>query len=160
MPKHIEVRPFTRGDSHATLELFLRAIRETAAPDYSPEQIEAWASDDIDSAEWLDRRAQQNTAVALADGVVAGFADVDAAGYIDMMFVDPRFARRGVATQLFYWILMTARRDAAQNLTTNASITARPFFEAHGFLVTRERQTVVRGVALTNYAMNRAVRPD
>jgi putative acetyltransferase len=36
---------------------------------------------------------------------------------------------------------------------TNASITARPFFEKHGFMVVAEQHPVIRGVEMINYKM-------
>ncbi|MNW68344.1 putative N-acetyltransferase YafP [compost metagenome] len=48
-----------------------------------------------------------------------------------------------------------AREHGAVELTTYASLTARPFFEKHGFVVVEERQPVLRGVSLTNFRMRK-----
>lgn len=151
----VELRDYAETDAETTLDVFLRAIRVTAAQDYTPEQVGAWASDDIDPAAWAARRAGSRTRVAVRDGVVVGFTDVDAAGYVDMLFVDPAAARTGVARALLDWAAQTARADGATELTTHASITARPFFAAHGFEVVAEQHPVLRGVALSNYRMRR-----
>ena len=42
---------------------------------------------------------------------------------------------------------------------TEASVTARPFFERRGFRVVRERRVARRGVQLTNFAMEKPLRP-
>ena len=139
--------------------MFRRAIRVTAARDYTPEQVAAWASDEIDPAGWDARRRASRTRVAEVDGSVAGFTDVDERGYVDMMFVDPAFARRGVASALLDWAESTARELGAVELSTHASLTARPFFEAHGFSVVVEQRPVLRGVALTNFVMRRDLTP-
>ncbi|NKY39295.1 GNAT family N-acetyltransferase [Cellulomonas septica] len=149
------IRPYAPDDARATLDVFLAAIRVTAAADYTPEQLAAWAPDDVDLAAWAQRRAARRTVVAEVDGCVVGFTDVDAAGYVDMMFVDPRVGRTGVASTLLGWAHDAAVRDGASTLTTHASLTARPFFEAHGFVVTAEQHPVRRGVTLTNFAMSR-----
>ena len=39
------LRDYAESDGPATLDVFLRAIRVTAARDYTPEQVAAWASD-------------------------------------------------------------------------------------------------------------------
>ncbi len=98
-----------------------------------------------------------NTAVASIEGVVVGFADVDHEGYIDMLFVHPSSGRRGVAAALLAWIETEAARLGATSLLTHASITARPFFGSNGFVVVEERQPIIRGVALQNYAMRRSL---
>ena len=151
----IIVRPFTGADAIPTLEVFLRAIRTTAAADYSSEQIAAWAPANVDTGAWDERRSQLNTVVAVFDANVAGFTDVSASGYIDMMFVDPAVGRRGIATALLQWACAEAKRLGSGTLTTHASITARPFFEAHGFVVDEERHPILRGVVMTNYVMTR-----
>ncbi|MEE1466132.1 MAG: GNAT family N-acetyltransferase, partial [Clostridium sp.] len=39
------------------------------------------------------------------------------------------------------------------NITTHASITARPFFEKRGYRVVKEQEVERSGVVLTNYVM-------
>ncbi|WP_258065505.1 hypothetical protein [Rathayibacter tritici] len=39
----ITIRPYLECDAADTLAVFLAAVTETAAADYSPEQITAWA---------------------------------------------------------------------------------------------------------------------
>jgi putative acetyltransferase len=43
----------------------------------------------------------------------------------------------------------------AEELYTEASVMARPFFESHGFEVTGEHQSTVRGAMLLRYAMRK-----
>ena len=151
------LRAYRDPDGPATLDVFRRAIRVTAARDYTPEQVAAWASDEIDPSGWAARRRAARTRVAEVDGRVVGFTDIDERGYVDMLFVDPSSARQGVATALLGWADDTARELGAAELSTHASLTARPFFEAHGFVVVVEQHPVLRGVALTNFVMRRTL---
>lgn len=151
----MHLRAYAPDDAGPTLEVFRRAVRLTAARDYTAEQVAAWAPDDLDPAAWAERRAASRTRVAERDGEVVGFTDVDASGYVDMLFVDPAAARQGVARALLAWAAETATADGATELTTDASVTARPFFEALGFAVVAEQHPVRRGVTLTNYRMRR-----
>ena len=66
------LRDYGESDGPATLDVFRRAIRVTAARDYTPEQVAAWASDEIDPAGWDARRRASRTRVAEVDGSVAG----------------------------------------------------------------------------------------
>jgi DeoR/GlpR family transcriptional regulator of sugar metabolism/GNAT superfamily N-acetyltransferase len=146
------LRRYESSDATATLGVFLRAIQVTAAHDYSPPQIEAWtAGIELDS--WARRRAEAGTWVAVLGGVVVGFTDIDRSGYIDMMFVDPSAGRRGVARALLRHVRSIATADGTEELTVNASRTARPFFEREGFSVRAEQQVERNGVILTNYQM-------
>lgn len=153
----MHLRPYVPADAVPTLDVFQRAIRSTAAADYTPEQIAAWSSDDRDRREWAAARAAADTVVAVDEGRVVGFIDIDGDGYIDMLFVDPGFGRRGVAAALLEVVVVAARAAGIVELTTNASLTARPFFERYGFGVVAEQHPVVRGVQLTNFALRRVL---
>lgn len=155
----MHVRPYTPADASPTLDVFRRAVRVTASADYSPEQIAAWSSDDIDPREWATQRLAASTVVAVDEGRVVGFSDVDARGYVDMMFVDPDFSRRGVGTLLLAAVVEVAALAGATELTADVSLTARGFFERHGFTVLAEGRPVIRGVELSNSAMRRALPP-
>jgi putative acetyltransferase len=51
----ITLRPYRRDDAPALLALFRDTIRRVNSRDYSPAQIAAWASDDIDTVSWFGR---------------------------------------------------------------------------------------------------------
>ena len=153
----LRLRPYEPSDAEATLALFRRAVHTTASADYTPVQLNAWAPADADPAAWASRRAVRRTVVAELDGRVVGFTDVDADGYIDMMYVDPSAGGRGVGSALLAWALEEAANEGAVAASTHASITARPFFEAHGFTVDEVRHPVRGGVTFVNYGMSRSI---
>ena len=147
------LRRYSTHDAAATLQCFHRAVHQTASRDYDQRQVASWAPGDLDLDEWDRRRASVETWVAERDGRLVGFADVDTDGYIDMMFVDPDAARTGVASALLLHLVDLIRSRDGALLSVNASITARPFFERHGFTVTAEQRVERRGSVLTNYRM-------
>lgn len=71
------------------------------------------------------------------------------------MFVDYRQQRRGVATLLLHEAEFLAKCKGAGKLTSEVSITARPFFEKHGFDVVRENVVNIGGIVMTNYSMEK-----
>jgi putative acetyltransferase len=151
----MRIRPYIDRDAAATLEVYLRAVRGTASRDYSPEQIAAWAPDDMDLARWAERRAAAATVVAVEGERVVGFADLVGDGYVDMTFVDPDVGGRGIATALVETVVDLARSRGTTRMTVRASITARPFFERRGFVLDEVLQVEVGGVLLTTNAMSR-----
>ncbi|AZZ50200.1 GNAT family N-acetyltransferase [Rathayibacter rathayi] len=153
----ITIRPYLECDAADTLAVFLAAIAETAAADYEPEQIIAWAGR-RELPTWHAAMQARNAIVATIGDKLVGFSDVSAAGWIDMMFVSPRFLRRGVASRLLEHLLALADAAGAPDLAADVSITARPFFERHGFVVVAEQHPVRAGVKLTNYRMARRLR--
>ncbi|NRD09354.1 GNAT family N-acetyltransferase [Rathayibacter agropyri] len=150
---NVTIRPYVEDDAIGTLAVFLAAVTETAAADYSPAQTRAWAGE-RNLPTWHAAMQTRHAFVATIGGELAGFSDVSAAGWIDMMFVAPRFLRRGVASRL----LAHAEAAGTPELAADVSITARPFFEHHGFTVVAEQHPVRAGVELTNYRMLKRVR--
>lgn len=152
----VAIHPYRLADASDTMAIFLAAVTETAAANYTPEQIQAWARpEEREISTWNAAMQARNSYVATVDGESAGFSDVDAHGYIDMMFVDPRFLRLGVAKQLLAHVEAHTRAEGLTELTANVSITARPFFERYGFVVQAEQHPLMVGVRLTNYAMKK-----
>jgi putative acetyltransferase len=143
------------GDAAATLMVYLQAIRKTASRDYSPEQVAVWAPTDMNLGAWAERRAAVDTRVAVINGEVVGFSDIDDGGYIDMLFVHPNHGRQGIATALLDSVLQDAQRMSLSALTVRGSITARPIFERNGFSVVERLEVELDGVALTTFAMRR-----
>ena len=121
----IEIRPYRASDLDGVMDLFLRAVRETASADYNEKQIDVWAQADPD--EWALARASRPTWVAFTGGKLAGFADLEKNGLIDMMFVHPDHQRKGVATALLARIEAEADEAGMLVLHTYASATGRPF---------------------------------
>ncbi|WP_243400222.1 GNAT family N-acetyltransferase [Arthrobacter glacialis] len=152
----VAIRSYRLADAADTMAIFLAAVTETAAADYSPEQIQAWARPEArELSTWHAAMNARNSYVATVDGEPAGFSDVDSQGYIDMMFVSPRFLRLGVARHLLAHVEAHARAERLAELTADVSITARPFFERYGFIVEAKQHPVMVGVKLTNYAMKK-----
>jgi putative acetyltransferase len=146
----IAIRPYASADAEESLDVFSEAVTRTAAADYTSEQIEAWARpNDRGLEDWDQARLGVDSFVAVVDGRVAGFSDVSAAGYVDMMFVSPRHGRQGVGRALMTFLEKRALAAGADQMSADVSLTARPFFEAHGFLVEAEQHPVIDGVQMT-----------
>lgn len=152
----IVLRPYRPADAGATLTIFTEAITQTAAAHYTREQTIAWARPGRRSLRDWDRGMRARSSVVAVAGVeVVGFSDVDHDGYIDMLFVSPRWLRRGVARTLLRFVEQQARSTDAAELTSDVSFTARPVFERSGFEVVAERRPIKDGVELTNYRMRK-----
>jgi putative acetyltransferase len=111
---------------------------------YTREQIDAWAPEEPDPSEWARLRlSTRTTFVADHRGTVLGFAEMDQRGGIDRFYCHHNRQRCGIGSLMLHQIERTAISLELSRLLTAASITARPFFEAHGFIIAR-RQRVVR----------------
>ncbi|MGK9232221.1 GNAT family N-acetyltransferase [Inquilinus limosus] len=152
----LSIRSYRPGDLDALIAIFLGAIREVASKDYDADQIAAWAQANRDA--WAARRSSRPTWVAEIDRTPVGFTDLEPDGHLDMMFVHPAHQGKGVATALLATAEVAAREQGLSRIFTEASITARAFFEAHGFQIVTPQLVEIRGSRLVNYWMEKVLR--
>jgi putative acetyltransferase len=155
LARNVQIRPFRSADAAACLELFRDTVRRVNIRDYSQLQVDAWAPLEIDAEAWSERFNEKLAYVAMAQGTLAGFADMSIAGHLDRLYVSADHQRQGIATILVGKLIQDASNRACSRITTESSITARPFFESMGFEVMRKQSVECQGVALTNFRMQR-----
>jgi|SRR5579872_357846 len=151
----ITVRPFAMDDAAAIADLFQASVRALAARDYTPSQLRAWAPDSIDTEKFGERSRSKSTWLAEIESRIAGFSDLEPDGHVDMLYVHPDFAGRGVARALLHWIEEAARASDLRRLYTEASTTARPVFEKAGFRLIVPQTVTVNGEEMMNYRMEK-----
>ncbi|CAJ0809703.1 GNAT family N-acetyltransferase [Ralstonia flaminis] len=149
------IRAFEPGDELALHAIFHSAVHEIAAGRYSPEQIEAWAPVDYDTAQWAERIRRIEPFVAEIDGQPVGYADLQVNGYIDHFFVAAAHARQGVGQRLMNHILNLAAQRRQPRVQAHVSLCAEAFFARNGFAVMARQTVMVRGVPLANALMIR-----
>jgi len=147
----IIVDTYREGFDNALWQVYYTAIRQGCANDYSPSQLEAWAPDDFDRQIFFNKMRELRPFTAFIDGVIAGYADLQADGYIDHFYVHGDYQRKGVGDALMARILLKGR--AYPRLYSNVSNTAKPFFERHSFYVVKKQLIEVHGQYLENNAM-------
>ena len=147
------IRPYRAADCPALAELFYDTVHTVCARDYTPDQLDTWAPGPADPAAWDASLLAHRTLVAVEGETPVGFADMDESGYLDRLYIHRDFQRRGIAAALCDAL---EAASAAKTFTTHASLTARPFFEHRGWRVIREQVVFRRGVALSNFVMERS----
>jgi putative acetyltransferase len=156
---HIKLRPYHASDGASLARLFRASVQTLAKEDYTTAQRLAWAPDAMDAEKFAKRCAAKETWIAEIEDRIAGFSDLEPDGHIDMLYVHPDFHRQGVARALLEHIEARARTLDLRRLYTEASITARPVFEAQGFRVIVPQLVTLRGESMTNYRMEKRLHP-
>ncbi|CAE7835011.1 abgB [Symbiodinium necroappetens] len=87
---------------------------------------------------------------------VMAFIDLESDGHIDMLYALPAVAGTGIAVSLYEQMEAHARQQQLTLLFTEASEAARRFFLRRGFVEKHRRDLEVGGVAIHNYAMEKA----
>ena len=151
------IRPYQHGEEDALRALFFDSVHGLAHAAYTPEQRAVWAPAHYDSVDWAQRIRENKPYVAIIEGQLAGFADLQPSGYIDHFFVSPHFARQGVGTALMCRLMRCAEEAGIYSLYSNVSLTAERLFLKHGFRVEQRNDVNVRGIILQNTTMRLAL---
>lgn len=152
-------RPKLRGygadDAAGCWNVLYHAVHEGTHGAYDARERAAWAPSATAPADWGTQLSRQYTLVAVWRGRIVGFMAMQSDGYLDYAYVAPRFIGRGLAGRLYDAVLSQADLKDADRLSSEASHLARPFLEKRGWHVVARQSVIRRGVALTNFRMER-----
>ena len=151
------IRPYKPTDAAQIVMLFHDTIHAVCGADYTPEQLDAWAPEIPDPAAWHGRMAPRHTLVADQAGEILAFAELEENGTLHMFYCRHDSQRQGIGSRLFGEIQTAARGLGLKRMVTQASITARPFFERQGFRVVKRNSIERAGVELTNFTMAKSL---
>ena len=146
------IREYHPSDCKEITELFYNTVHTVNANDYTQQQLNVWATGKVDVEQWNRSLQEHFCVIAVEAGVIIGFGDIDATGYLDRLYVHKDYQRKGVATA----ICQSLEQAVKGKIITHASITSRPFFENRGYTVISEQKVERQGVFLTNFAMEKS----
>ncbi len=149
------IRDFIPGEQAELRQVFMSSVHELACDFYTGDQLNAWAPSRYDEQKWADRLFALRPFVAIVDGRIAGYADLQKSGLIDHFFVSGLFSRRGVGSALMNHVHDEAGKRGVQELSAYVSLSAESFFSRHGFSVVRRQSVAVGEVSLTNAVMKK-----
>ena len=151
------LRPLLPTDAPLLAEIFRDSIAELTQDDYDDEQREAWVSAADDEDAFAARLAKALTLVASVSGEVVGFASLAGADKLDMVYVAPDSAGQGVGSTLVDALERLAGARGAKKIETDASDTARPFFEKRGYVAQSRNTILINGEWLANTTMTKTL---
>lgn len=100
--------------------LFKETIRRVSG-DYNPEQIRAWAADEIDLAAWTERFRGRFAVVAIDGEQFAGFTELEDNGHSDCFYVSADHQREGIGRQLLAAIVKHSAKASRGSISKRAS---------------------------------------
>ena len=145
------IRKYRSSYCKEIIELFYNTVHTVNAKDYTKEQLDVWATGKVELEKWDKSFQEHFTVVAVDEEIIVGFGDIDKTGYLDRLYVHHDYQKKGVATA----ICNELEKVVQSNITTYASITAKPFFEKRGYKVIKEQKVERQGVFLTNFCMEK-----
>ena len=151
----MNVRKYLPGEEEYIWNIFYNTIHNINTQDYSIEQLEAWAPIDLDESVRVNKIIQINPYVVVIDSIIVAYADLQENGYIDHFYCHHDYQRQGIGSVLYSHIEQVAKSENISMLSSDVSITAKPFFESKGFIVTKKQFLEMRGQKLTNFKMTK-----
>lgn len=145
----MEIRKYQPSDGEELAELFYNTVHTVNVKDYTKEQLDVWATGQVDLEKWNRLLQEHYSVVAVNEKIIVGFGDIDEMGYLDHLFTHANYQGKGIATAICNQLEETVQG----NIYTYASITARPFFEKRGYKIVKEQKVEKQGVFLTNFVM-------
>ncbi len=147
----MHIRQYQPSDCIELTKLFYNTVHTVNAKDYAKEQLDVWATGQVDLEKWNQSLQEHFSVVAVEGEMIAGFGDIDKTGYLDRLYVHADYQGKGIATA----ICNQLEQAVQGSIYTHASITARPFFEKRGYKVIRKQQVERQGIVLINYVMEK-----
>lgn len=149
----IKIEAFKSEDTESIIELFRDTVHHVNSDDYDSSQINSWAPLTVDVEKWQTSLQKNETLVARIADVIVGFIDIDENNYLDHLYVHKDYQGQSIATLL----ITTLLENKEGTITTDSSITAKPFFEKQGFKVLRKQSVIRDGIELINYKMEKKI---
>lgn len=145
----------TISDLKEMQELYIETIKHVCKNDYNSAQIDVWISGVKNTERWVVVINTQFVLLAIIEDQIVGFGTLKDGNYIDFFYIHKDFQRQGIADRLLTELQLEAKKQHSEVITSDVSITARPFFEKKGFIVKAEQRNIRFGIELINYKMEK-----
>nr|WP_207732337.1 GNAT family N-acetyltransferase [Heliobacterium chlorum] len=155
----MNVRRYRDSDLPQVLQLFYDTVHTVNARDYAVDQLEAWAPLEPDEKRWAGFMRENISYVVERDQQILGFGDLTEKGYLHTLYVHKDYQGKGVASTLLETFEKEAAKLDVTTITTEASITAKDFFELKGFKCVEKREKYLNGQVFVNYTMMKTLIP-
>lgn len=151
----IKIYRATKQDVGIITQLFRDTIQNINSKDYPVDEIDDWSSWWTDHDKWQERIEEQYFIKAMIDNNTVGFSSLATDGYLDLLFTHKDYQRHGVAGNLIKKIERKAKEQGNDLIYSDVSITAKVFFEKHGYVVEKQQFKKSRDKELINFRMTK-----
>lgn len=146
------IRGYVPRDVEETIRVYRNALGLEEQPDPEAEE----SMDEIDVDAWNDSLRENFAVVAIVDGMIVAFGDIDRSGRLNRLYVMSGYQSRTIGSQIVE-ILMGFFPSLVVMVESPAE--TREFFEKLGFVAIKEQRREVEDGIITSYLMSSPV-PD
>ncbi|MCO4757654.1 MAG: GNAT family N-acetyltransferase [Oceanospirillaceae bacterium] len=151
----MQIRHYKEADAREITTLFHESVHAIDRRFYSDQELESWSPTPPDYARWQARLDLKKPFVALINGQIVGFIELDDDGHIDCLYVHKDYQRRGIGQSLFLYLCDIAKQKGYERLYVEASKGAKTLFDTLGFVTVSENQVARGASVLINFSMER-----
>jgi putative acetyltransferase len=151
------LRPFLPADTPMLAAIFVAAVQELTADDYSEAQQEAWVAAADDEEQFGKKLAGDLTLIATIQNAPVGFASLKGADHIEMLYVHPSVVGQGAGSMLCDALEKLAGARGAKALTADVSDNAQEFFQKRGYVAKQRNTVTINGEWLANTTMQKTL---
>lgn len=149
----MKIREYTFEDAEAHAEVHRQSVRGLASEDYRDEVIEAWATKEPEDSPLEEEKVRF---VAEEEGEIIGFSDYNMeTNELSGLYVKPDYTGRGIGEKLLERAEEDAREKDLDSLWCKSTITAKEFYQKHGYEIVEEKSHEIEGLEMKVYRMEK-----
>jgi putative acetyltransferase len=149
----VKIRRYNFEDAESHAEVHRKSVRGIASADYSNEIIDAWASKEPEDSPLDEEKVRF---VAEEDEEIVGFSDYNKeTNELSGLYVKPGHTGKGIGKKLLDKAEEDARKNGLERLWCKSTITAKEFYQKHGYKLIEETTHEIDGLEMTVYKMEK-----
>lgn len=149
------IREYEEKDLDSIIKLFYDTVHFINIKDYTFEQVNVWAPENIDRNLWNTSFLEHYSILFEDNGIIKGFCDCDNKGYIDRLYVHKDFQNQGIGKKLIENVENYILNIGVCEFYSHVSITALPFFQKRGYIVVKNQFVNINNIILENFIVKK-----
>lgn len=150
----MKIRKYNFEDAEAHAEVHRQSVRGIASKDYNKKEIEAWVKEDPED-EPLPEEKERFVAETEEDEIV-GFSEYNKEEKeLTGLYIKPEYSGTGLASQLLSKAEKAAKEGGIEKLNCTSTITAKEFYQRHGYEILEKTAHKMEEQNLTVYKMQK-----
>ena len=151
----MELVAYQRKMAPLLADIMRESVYTVCAKDYTPEEIALWVPRHMDMVKFSRSLQKGVVVVAVMGEKIVGFANMDPDGYLNRLYTKPEYMGMGVGSALLAEIEERARVRSCPKVFLHSSLTARGFYEKHGYRCLGESGVHLRSGNVPGFKMEK-----
>lgn len=149
----MKIRNYRASDAEKKAEVHRKSVREIASDDYSKQEIEVWSDVEVEQEPLPEEKVRY---VAIQDERIVGFGEYNREeNEVTGLYVHPDYTGRGIGEKLLEKVEKNAKEQGLEKLTCLSTVTAKDFYQKHGYKVVAEKTHQMEDQNLKVYKMEK-----